>query len=89
MHADETNENENLFLILSILHEAVGDTGRWMRYGELLDRVSEKYTPSRLFKAGRPPSLSKGTVSKWVRRLTDSNLIRAELEARSHKSKIL
>lgn len=89
MHADEMSENENLYSILSILHGTGAGLGRGMRFGDLYYKLSEKYVPSRPFKGGRPPSLSKGTVSKWVRRLVGSNLIREEFEYGSHKNKLL
>jgi hypothetical protein len=89
MHADEMNENENLYSILSILHEYAGKSGRGMGFGDLYYKLSERYVPSRPVKEGRPPRLSKGTVSKWVRTLVESHLARAEFEDGSYKRKML
>ncbi len=89
MHADEMNDNENLYSILAILHGNAREPGKGMRFGDLFYKLSEKYVPPRPVKGGRLPKLSKGTVSKWVRRLIESNLIREEFEDGSYKNKLL
>lgn len=77
------------FQVLEVIYSLCGGNVKPVLYADAFIEFSRKYRPRRKNDAGRYPSASKGTFSKFVRHLIEDGLIVEEYSGLSRKKKIL
>ncbi len=89
MHIQDVSSNENYIRILGILHDKNAEINSPMKYNDLYEDISTIIENGHNQNPGRPNKLKKGTFSKWLKRLEESQLIIKKFESGSEKNKIV